>query len=352
MNKRTIAALPVMAFLATLPLPAAHADTVLLVPGSAPHPVPSKTVNVSWLNGGGWGTTAEQIGYPAGLAPFEGSMPVDPSTDIGQQNLDTKLRAVVADKGTGEPIEVITISQGGIVEAKELAYLKTHPLGDVSLTFVDYADPASPTGIMGSNAGLKLPGYTFVQRPETPYNTTYVVRQYDGISDWPQDETNILADLNALMGAAELHNQVNYDAPLSSYTPSQMQVTTTTNSLGGVTTVDKILTPQLPLLDPLRKAGVNPVITGNLNKALKPIVDSAYKPLTPQQQAGKTATLHAIAAVSDAAVGTAKTQQANIDGTKKAQAANIAGTKKTLHADAVGVHNTLTKLAKALHGGK
>lgn len=259
--------------LATFGSIAAHATTTLYVPGTSPSPQQAGTVSLAWMGPAvtQFASTAYQIGYPASFYPFEGTIALDPSVAQGVTALDTAIRAVPP----GEPIQVIGVSQGDVVLSVEEQALLANPPANTDITFVRFADPTSPTGIMGRDAGLQLPGITFVAAPETPYNTVIINRQYDGIADWPANQLNILADVNALLGALYLHNQVNYGVDLSTIPASD--ITTTTNSMGGTTTTYLIpYTGLLPILRPLQSLGVNEQLLEAVQVPLKRIIDSAY----------------------------------------------------------------------------
>lgn len=251
----------------------AQATTTLYVPGTSPSPQPSGTVSLAWMGPAvtQFASTAYQIGYPASLYPFEGTIALDPSVAQGVIALDAAIRAVPP----GEPIQVIGVSQGDVVLSVEEQALLANPPANTDITFIRFADPTSPTGIMGRDAGLQLPGMTFVAAPATPYNTVIINRQYDGIADWPANQLNILADVNALLGALYLHNQVNYGVDLSTIPASD--ITTTTNSMGGTTTTYLIpYTGLLPILRPLQSLGVNEQLLEAVQVPLKRIIDSAY----------------------------------------------------------------------------
>jgi hypothetical protein len=63
----------------------------------------------------------------------------------------------------------------------------------------------------------------------------------------------------------------------------QKNITTTVNSLGGVTTTYLVPTPDLPMLRPLTTLGVPQNVVDSLEKGLRPIVDSAYARNDPFQ---------------------------------------------------------------------
>jgi hypothetical protein len=216
-------------------------------------------------------SSAYQIGYPASFYPFLGVTALNPSVAQGVVALDAAIRAIPA----GQPIQVLGVSQGDIVLSVEEKALLADPPPNTDITFIRFADPTSPTGIMGRNAGLNLPGVTFVAAPETPYNTVIFTRQYEGIADWPVDQLNILADINAILGAVYLHAQPDYGVVVGTVPASY--VSTTTNSLGATTTTYLIPdTGLLPILRPLQSLGVNEQLLDAIQVPLQRIIDSAY----------------------------------------------------------------------------
>ena len=261
--------------ISTISVTAANATVTLYVPPTGPHPQVSKPV--ADLSGHGPGityfaTTAQQIGYPASLYPFTGTMPLDPSVAAGVQALDAAIRAIAP----GESIQIIGASQGDIVLTLEQRLLLANPPANNDITFVRIADPTSLTGIAGRFAGLKLPGYTAVRMPDTPYDTVIITRQYDGIADWPADSLNLVADLNALMGGLLQHDLRKYESVDPATIPDR-NITTTTNKYGATITTYLIENEGLlPLLVPLQKLGVDQRVLDALQGPLKSIVDAGY----------------------------------------------------------------------------
>ncbi len=254
----------------------AGADVVAFyMPGTSPQPVSSGTVGVSAIGAAadGWITQVHQVGYPASLLPAEGALPLDTSVAQGASNLAAAIATVPATAS----ILLFGVSQGDIVLTYEEQALIAagHPN---NITFIRIADPSGPTGIMGRNVGLLLPGISFVGAPaDSPYNTFYVVHQYDVFADWPAQQLNLLADANAIAGGFLFHNYAAYNIDLSTVPASN--VTTTVNALGATTTTYFI--PDnglLPILTLMKNAGVSSNIVNALQPILKPIVDSAYGP--------------------------------------------------------------------------
>ncbi len=131
-----------------------------------------------------------------------------------------------------------------------------------------FGDPMNTTGgIVAKNPLLWLsvpPGLL-----PTPYDTTEIVREYDGIADWP-DRFNPLAATNAVMGVAFVHPD--YGAAADPSTPGTLK-TVTVNAAGGTTTHYVIPTADLPITAPLRIAGIDTTVA---DKWLRPYIDSAY----------------------------------------------------------------------------
>lgn len=120
---------------------------------------------------------------------------------------------------------------------------------------------------------FSLSGVPYRPLPETPYDVTVIKTEYDGTSDWPDNQANLLAVVNALLGAAQVHvDAAFYDI---STVPSEY-ITTTHNSQGGTTTSILIPTPVLPLLKSLADNGASPKFIDFLDSILRPIIDSAY----------------------------------------------------------------------------
>lgn len=123
-------------------------------------------------------------------------------------------------------------------------------------------------------------GSRYVPLPVTPYDTLIVKAEYDGIADFPDRPLHLLAVVNALMGAQELH----VDAAYSDIMKQPTKYTITTNALGGTTTTVLIPTPVLPLLTPLRDAGAPPQVLATMDRILRPIINTAYR--RPRWQVG------------------------------------------------------------------
>lgn len=249
-------------------------DAALYLSGTRQHPVPAGQIDLTKLNASlaNYGV-AQQIGYLASLFPVIGQTALDPSVATGV----AATEAAIAALPDGVRIVIVDVSQGGIVasrvERDQIAAGSTR-----TFLFVRIGDPTGPTGIMGRNPGLQLPGLTFVTAPDdSPWDRIIITHQYEGLSDWPAQQLNLLADINALLGAIEYHNPWSYAVDLSTLPDSA--VTVTVNSVGATTTTYRIpATGLLPILRPFQAAGVNGSTLAAWQKVLKPIIDSAYTP--------------------------------------------------------------------------
>ena len=146
------------------------------------------------------------------------------------------------------------------------------------LGFVTVGDPTGAQGIL-RDAAVQGPatGSDPVRAPETPYDTVVVNGEYDGWADFPDRPWNLVSLVNALLGIAYVHGgyeTIPGGLDLSTVPPAN--ITTSTNSLGGTTTVYLIPTERLPLVQPLRDIGVPEPVVAALEAPLKAMVDAGY----------------------------------------------------------------------------
>lgn len=237
---------------ALLLAPTVHADTIY-VGGTGEDSKTNKPTDLNWLNHLG---PATQVGYPADLLSLGSSV---------QTGADNLADAVAHSTG---PVTIVGGSQGALVLEEYKKRLAADPNARADINFVEFADPSSKYGVFGQNPGFNIPGlnYTTTVPVRTQYATTVISRQYDGAADWPTDQRNLLADLNAIMGFATLHpNYGNIDT--TGMTPYDVD---------GNTTYYKVPTAHLPILQPLRDLGVDQSILNAMEGPLKAYIDSAY----------------------------------------------------------------------------
>lgn len=249
-----------------------RAETTSLVMGGTAQPTPSDWAMVNALDGILAGTTLVPVTTPAQWWPFVGTLPLSDSIAAGQTIL---IDAITSTEG---PIIVFGYSQSAYIAslvAQDLATTSDPPARD-RLTFILTANPGRPGGFLTAlPAGITVLGATFTGgvQPVGPYDVIDVAYEYDAIARFPTHPENLVADLNAILGAVYVHgaySQVNLaDIPES-------DVTRVVNEAGGVTTYYLVRQPDLPLLQPLRDLGVDRNLMNALNTALTPVVKAGY----------------------------------------------------------------------------
>jgi len=214
-------------------------------------PVPP--LNLSGVLGGKYDDgPAVSVAFPATVVGM------DQSVALGADHLVAQIQS-----SSGER-RALGISQGAIAVAEAKRRLMALPVdqrpASGALTFVAIGDPTRP-----GHGALSQIGYRTV---DTPYDTVYFTREYDGFADLP-DRFNVLAIANAAAGIVYVHP---YYGQLPANLPEK-NVTTTVNGAGGNVTDVLIPTAHLPLLQPLRNLGMN---VDGLEAVLRPMVDAGY----------------------------------------------------------------------------
>ena len=164
------------------------------------------------------------------------------------------------------------------------------------LSFVTIGDPTAAQGILRV-LPFKVPllDLTPFAPPETPYDTVVVTGEYDGWADLPDRPWNLVSLANALLGIAYVHGRYEVvPGGLDLSTVPLANITATTNSLGGTTTVYLLPTERLPLVQPLRDIGIPEPIVAALEQPLKVMVDAGYarRDLSPATARALSATGH------------------------------------------------------------
>jgi PE-PPE domain len=175
--------------------------------------------------------------------PWSGSFILGQSIPDGANTLYNEILA------TPGPKTVVGMSAGSLVVEEALRQLANLPASQrpdpSQLNFVFIADSSRQPFFSSPGSLTTLVGYMFQPPAQTPYNVTVVTYEYDGLSDLPDNLFNGVAVANAMAGAILLHNAT-FFADLSNV-PAQ-NITTTTNSAGGVTTSYLIPAQTLPLV--------------------------------------------------------------------------------------------------------
>ncbi|MCV7207471.1 PE-PPE domain-containing protein [Mycolicibacterium canariasense] len=233
------------------------------------------------------------IGYPAGLL-----FALDSA--IGVNGVNAHLEAIP----DGVTITLAGVSQGAIVlnyVKQSLALRITPQRATTELSFVTFGDPMNSTGgIVARNPLLWLsvpPGLL-----PTPYATTEIVREYDGLADWPTRPTALSA-INAVMGVAFVHPD--YGDAADPTTPGTVK-TVSTNAAGGVTTHYLVPTADLPVTQPLRDIGLD---TSALDRWLRPQIDASYD-RRPAVSTSSSGVADAVTSDATASPATARTTAA------------------------------------------
>lgn len=179
---------------------------------------------------------------------------------------DAAIYSALTKIGPNEHVTVVGLSAGSLVADDELRKLLTSPNApDKSkLTFVVVADSSRIP--FNKDRFDPFLGYQYRTPPETKYDTVVVAAEYDGFADFPDRPWNIVAVANAIAGEIMTHVPSMF-TDLSTV-PAQ-NITTTVNSLGGVTTRYFVPAAHLPLVQLL------PFLASQ-EAALRPIVDAGY----------------------------------------------------------------------------
>jgi len=225
---------------------------------------------------------------PAQFAPFTGSesLTLDASSRIGWEILDSSLKARIAQNAQSgvplDPLAVLGYSQSSLIASVEKRVLTLSTDSGAQLppvSFVLLGNPIRPNGGLFSRlANLGLISWTPIDSTptDTPFPTVDIARQYDFFADFPTDPTNLIAVANAVLGGAANHDYgpVSLDRSSANYDPN------TVIQHYGDTTYYLIPAKQLPLLAPLRAAGMD-VFADALEPALRIMVELGYDRTAP-----------------------------------------------------------------------
>lgn len=245
--------------------PASDADTVLWLGGTRVDAIPEDFFGDprSFLGGAYADDDFVTVDYPASLlGPSLGD-----SVRIGVTN------TVALVTGTTGPLVVAGVSQGAFVVQEVQGILDGDPAVPSDTTFVMIANPN--TGLIRDLHGVPIPVLDYTPRPlpETRFATTVVVNEYDPMSDPVTRPWNPIADLNALMALVYVHP---FAPQADLATVPGTNITTVTNSRGGMTTTYLVPTPRLPLTMPLRQMGLPDEVVDRVDAVLRPVVDAGY----------------------------------------------------------------------------
>ncbi len=233
--------------------------------------------------------TAIPVTTPEEFRPFTGAndLTFDASVGEGTSLVDAELTAALARSGDSDiPTVIFGYSQSSVIATmakRQLAGQAATESSTPAVSFVLLANPNRPNGGINERfAGSELAklGWTFsgATPTDTPFTTIDVARQYDLFADFPTYPRNLVATANAVValfyGAHDYTGvTINTDDP--GYDPN------TVVQHQGDTTYYFIPTSQLPLLRPLRDAGVDPVLVDAAEPAVRVLVEAGYDRSTP-----------------------------------------------------------------------
>ncbi|MDA2891065.1 PE-PPE domain-containing protein [Mycolicibacterium sp. BiH015] len=210
--------------------------------------------------------------------PFPGDAEFAVSVPEGSDNLYDAIYAHQATAGT--PLTIGGVSKG----APSVVDVLYRLMADAENTQDGITAPTRDqmnVAIYGAPGKMFFIGTKYQPIPETPYDILIVAAEYDGIADFPDNPFNLLAVLNAVRGAELLH----VDAAFYDVANNPVHYRTDTNSLGATTTTVIVPAARLPLLNDMYESDVfDPKFTAFLEKALRPVIDSAYKRNWASQQ--------------------------------------------------------------------
>lgn len=246
------------------------------------------------------------VHWPAQAKPVTGpnSLTLTESVNQGVANLKTDMATALTQIGPGETVTVVGLSAGNLVVDEYLRYLVANPSTAPSKSQLNVVIVADGNRVwLNKNRYDQILKYNFQAPPQTKYNTTVVTGEYDGFADFPDRPWNLVADANALAGTIVVHVPVMFSD--LSKVPSNY-ITTSTNSLGGVTTNYLVPAATLPIVD------LFPFLKPQEAK-LKKIIDAGYTrndPNKPPAASTSSTTTAAATAAADTASAPADTASA------------------------------------------
>lgn len=176
--------------------------------------------------------------------------------DLGAVKVNEAISALPDD---GSPITLFGHSQGGQVIYSALRGWAADPAGAPDPSRVSWVSIGNPENTFGGRDPDPIPA-------DSPYRGIEVIRQYDGWADWPTDQRNLLAVLNAVIGMNTVH-PFYFDVDIND--PDNLRYTE-----GNVTYV-LVPNPMLPLV---RSTGLlAPLLNPVLDPILRPIVEAGYQ---------------------------------------------------------------------------
>ena len=207
---------------------------------------------------------------------------IDQSIQAGVTDLEQAMAAHGNDH-----LVIYGYSQGAVVanlEKQKLA--EQYPAGTKApdIDFVLSGDLNLPNGgLLARFPGLYIPildlSFNGPEPTNTQFHTDVITRQYDGAADFPLYPLNLVADLNAVLGAAYVHlNDLDVSLPPDPTTSPAYQGT------HGDTSYYFFPTQDLPLFGPLRTLGVPESLIDVVEPFFRVLVELGYDRSIPPWQ--------------------------------------------------------------------
>ena len=232
--------------------------------------------------------TAVALSTPEEFWPFGGIFDesLSDSVDHGTAALEAAIAdAVARNTAAGNPdaeIVVFGYSQSAMIvteEKRRLAAAAAAGERVPPVTFVMIANPSRPNGGVGERLTRLFPntGFQGATLTDTPFPTIDIARQYDPFSDFPLYPLNPFAMANTFVALLYMHDYrpTTLDPTDPHYNPN------TVVEHYGDTTYYFIPAEHLPLLQPLRDAGVPAAMLDKVEPTLKAWVELGYDRTIP-----------------------------------------------------------------------
>jgi hypothetical protein len=257
-------------------------------PGQDIHYVAVTTPEEFWPITGIGRLAASVVGAPSIWGPGGPAWPDEPwwkLSGLFDLTIDQSIQAGVADLETAmaangnDHLVIYGYSQGAVVANVEKQKLSAqYPAGTKApdIDFVLSGDLNVPNGGLHARfPGLYVPildwSFNGADPTNTPFDTTVITRQYDGLADFPLYPLDVIADLNAVLGIAYVHlNELDVSLPADPTTSPAYQGT------HGDTSYYFFDTKKLPLFDPLRTLGVPESVIDVVQPFFRVLVELGY----------------------------------------------------------------------------
>ncbi|MGH3562509.1 MAG: PE-PPE domain-containing protein, partial [Mycobacterium sp.] len=210
---------------------------------------------------------------------------IDASGAGGEADIVQAVQQHLGQATAQNPIVLFGYSQGSWLLGQVQSELEAAGVPSHDVHIVMVGDTGAPNGGLlqrfdlpnGTEPTIPSLGLTFTQgQPSDLYPTDVYTLEYDGWADFPRYPTNVLADLNALLGMFIEH--LAYFGVTSEQIQDAIQLPT---SAADILTHYYMMPQDLPLLDPLR---LIPVLGNPLADLLEPdmqvLVNLGYGSIT------------------------------------------------------------------------